>query len=450
MSQQWDLQALTATLEKSRRYHWLVLALLTAVAAALLLWASLAQLDEITRGAGRVIPSKQLQVVQSVDGGVVKAVHVQEGQLVESGQPLLRIDDIRFRADFQQSEQEILGLDAAITRLKAELASVLVLDDEGRWQVRLHLDRLHFPESLEQAQPELAQRQRSQYLGRLNNLGNQLAILAEQVQQKKQELRQLDSRLRHQRDSLALARQELALTEPLAEQGAVSEVELLRLRRQVNDLKGQLALSRANRPRIEAAGREAQFKRRDVALAFRAQAQAELSRLEQQSAALSEGASGLEDRLKHAELLSPVKGKIKKLHITTLGAVVKSGTPVVEIVPVEDQLLVEARVRPGDIAFLRPGLPAVVRFSAYDFTIYGGLDGVLEHVSADSIEDEEGEQYYLVRVRTRTPFLERGQQQLPIMPGMLTQVDMITGRKSVLDHLISPFKRARERALRER
>ncbi|WP_341502074.1 HlyD family type I secretion periplasmic adaptor subunit [Gallaecimonas sp. GXIMD4217] len=447
----WSLDPQEQLMQTKLRYQRLTIWILAAVILAFVTWACFADLDEVTRGQGKVIPSKQVQIIQSVDGGVVQEIFVQEGQQVEKGQPLLRIDDTRFRSDYLQKEQELKGLQASIIRLDAELRTVNIREEaDWREQVQLRQESLSYPKAFLEKEGELVRRQTAEYQERIQSLANQLAILGEQVQQRSQELIELDSRIKHQQSSLDLAEKELALTRPLAEQGVVSEVELLQLSRQINDLRGELAASKTNRPRVIAARDEAIFKRREAALSFRSKVQEELRKFELQLASLREGRAGLQDRVQRTNLVAPVKGTVKTLHVNTLGAVVTAGTNVLEIVPAEDQLLVEAKISPKDIAFLRPGLPVVVRLSAYDFTIYGGLNGTLEHISADSIVDEEGNAFYLVRVKTDKPYLNRGEEELPIIPGMLTEVDIITGQKTVMEYLLKPILRARYTAMRER
>ncbi|WKE65127.1 HlyD family type I secretion periplasmic adaptor subunit [Gallaecimonas kandeliae] len=452
MSEQWALDSQSQLMNTQLRYHRILLWIMALLMGCFLIWATQSQLEEVARGKGKVIPSQQLQVVQSVDGGVVEAIYVHEGQMVEAGQPLLRINDVRFQSDYRQKTRELVGLQSAVTRLDAELKSVILNNDAPDWhqQVQVEQQPFTYPEDFKKDYPELVSRQASEYRDRLTNLGNQLSILGEQITQRQQELSELDAKISHQQESLALATKELELTEPLAAQGVVSEVELLKLRRQINDMRGELAMAKTNKPKVIAAREEAIFKRRDAALQFRTQVQEELRRTELQLNSQQESTAGLEDKVARTQLVSPVKGTVKTLHVNTVGAVVQAGTPVVEIVPLEGQLLVEARISPRDIAFLRPGQPAVVRLTAYDFAIYGSLKGILDHISADSLVDDDGNAYYLIRVRTEKPYIVSGKKELPIIPGMLTEVDVITGEHSVLDYLLKPILRARTRALRER
>ncbi|MGL5597111.1 MAG: HlyD family type I secretion periplasmic adaptor subunit, partial [Aeromonas sp.] len=414
---------------------------------------SWAKLDEVTVGQGKIMPSRQLQVIQNLEGGIVKEIFVKEGDVVEKGQPLLRIDDTRFRSDFREREQEVVNLRGDVARLRAEMTSIDVRNDSSvgwRQQVTITESPIQFPKGYESEFPEYAKREHSVLRDRLNNLKNQLYIVGQQIEQKEQELIELNAKIRTVGRSVELARQELNISRPLAKEGIVPQVELIKLERQVNEMQGELENNRLMIPKLNSVLREAISKRNDIALTFRAESQTELNEKQGQLGKLSEGQVGLQDRVDRTSVVAPLKGTIKKLKINTLGGVVQPGMDLMEIVPLEDTLLVEANVSPKDIAFLRPGLDAVVKISAYDFTIYGGLHGKVEQISADSIQDKEGNSFYLVRVRTNKSYLGDELNALPIIPGMLASVDIITGKKSVLDYLLKPILRARQSALRER
>ncbi|MDF2415034.1 HlyD family type I secretion periplasmic adaptor subunit [Aeromonas sp. 1HA1] len=418
-----------------------------------IVWAAWAELDEVTVGQGKVIPSRQLQVIQNLEGGIVKEIFVREGDIVEEGQPLLRIDDTRFRSDFREREQELVTLKGGIARLRAEIKSVVVKTDPNLgWREQVVIDKqpIAFPDGFENVFAEYAAREKSVQDERLNSLNNQLYILGQQIEQKEQELIELNAKIRTVGRSVDLARQELNISRPLAKEGIVPQVELIKLERQVNEMQGELESNRLIIPKLNSVLRESISKRNDIALKFRADSQTELNELQGKLRQLSEGQVGLRDRVDRTSVIAPLKGTIKKLKINTLGGVVQPGMDLMEIVPLEDTLLVEAKVSPKDIAFLRPGLDAVVKITAYDFTVYGGLHGKVEQISADSIQDEEGNSFYLVRVRTEKSYLGDELNALPIIPGMLASADIITGKKSVLDYLLKPLLRARQSALRER
>ncbi len=446
----WDDQLLFHPPRYKRQMIWL----LASFTVCFLLWAHFSRLDEVTRANGKVIPSSQIQVIQSMDGGVIQEILVAEGQLVSTGTPLLRIDDTRFRSDLAQRELELLNLTLTRARLQSQLASVVIQSDEGPqiWQQQVRIDRqpLHFPPHPAKQAPEMVDQQQAEYRQRLTQLQNKLDIQSQAIQKKENELKELASRLKNLGTGYQLLTRELAITRPLAEKGIVSEVELIKLQRQANEAEGQLASLRQLRPSLVLERDEAVLQRREIALTFISESQTELNEISAQLARLNEANVGVRDKVDRTLIVSPVSGTIKALHVNTLGGVVQSGEPLVEIVPSEDKLLVEAHVAPQDIAFLRPGLAATVKITAYDFTRYGGLSGTVEHISADTITDEEGNSYYLVRIRTDGSRLGRADSPMPIIPGMVTSVDVLTGDKSVLEYLLTPILRAKEHALRER
>ncbi len=432
--------------------HRLIIWALAALTVCFLLWAGFSKLDQVTTGTGKVIPSSQIQVIQSLDGGIMKELYVQEGMLVTKGQPLMRIDDTRFKSDFAQQEQEVYSLQANVLRLRTELDSITISTVATDWREQVQIEKrpLKFNQSFIDNEPDLVRRQNEEYEGRLDNLSNQLEILARQIQQKQQETQELASKINTLTTSFRLASRELELTKPLAAKGVVPEVELLKLERMVNDIQGELSSLRLLRPKLKASQDEAILKRREALLVFAAETRKQLNEMQTRLSRINEAQVGAKDKVSKAEIISPVNGTIKTIHINTLGGVVQPGVDIIEIVPSEDQLLIETKILPKDIAFLHPGLPAVVKVTAYDFTRYGGLNGVVEHISADTTQDEEGNSFYLVRVRTELSSLTKNDETLmPIIPGMLTSVDVITGQKSVLEYILNPILRAKDTALRE-
>ena len=423
-----------AALQGPRGFTHLLLVIIVAFFGIFLAWASWAELDEVTRGDGKVIPSSQVQVVQNLEGGIVAAIPVREGAVVEQGQVLLRIDNVRAASDLRERRQRYLALLGALGRLRAEVDGTAIA---------------LAPEVLTDA-PEVAANERALYHARADALQSEIEILRSQATQRRQELAELRTRLDQLERSLALASEELEIKRPLAARRVVSKIELLQLERQVNDLAGELETTRLAVPRIESALQEAERRIEDRRLSFRAEAQRELTAVQAEATALVEAITATADQVRRTDVRSPVRGTIKRLLVTTVGGVVQPGEDLVEIVPLEDTLLVEAQVRPADIAFLRPGQPATVKVTAYDFSIYGGLDAVVEDISADTITDEQGESFYRIRVRTHDNALEEKGEPLPIIPGMTTQVDILTGEKTVLDYLLKPILKAKERALRER
>ncbi|KJY84507.1 hemolysin secretion protein D [Vibrio galatheae] len=417
-----------------------------------ILWASWAQIDKVTVGQGKVVPSSQVQVVQNLEGGLVKEILVREGQKVEKGQQLLQIDDTRFRSDYREREQQVANLTASVLQLSASITSVVINEDfdESNWQqsVQLNFNKLAFPPILQETQPNLVARQRDEYRQDLDNLRNQLSLVDQQVKQKQQDLVEIQARVRNLRDSYRFANKELEITQPLAEEGVVPRIELLKLQRQVNDTRRELTSSELKVPVLRSAIREAMLSRIDTAQKFRSEQQEKLNDAQDKLSSLTESTVGLEDRVNRTVVTSPVTGTVKTLNVNTVGGVIQPGMDIVEIVPSEDTLLVEAKIAPQDIAFLRPDLHTIVKFSAYDFTKYGGLEGTLEHISADTTTDEEGNSYYLVRVRTKETSLDKD-NSLPIIPGMTASVDIITGKRTILEYLLKPILSAQNNALKE-
>ena len=406
-------------------------------------WASLAPLDEITRGNGKVIATSHTQTIQNLEGGILAELLVQEGQIVEKGQVLARLDDVRFSSSLKESRIKYLELLARAARLAAEVNDT----------------PLAMPKEVLDEQPNLAANEKSLYESRRNELRSSVAVLQEQIHQKEQELREFDAKKAQAGRSSALIRKELDMSTPMLKDGAVSEVEILRLQRQANELSGEAEKYALAIPRIRSELGEIHRKVEEMKSKFRAEAGKLLNEDRAELARTNESNTALEDRVTRTRVTSPVKGVVKQIKVTTLGGVIQPGAEFMEIVPLDEQLLIEAEIRPKDVAFLHPGLEAMVKFTAYDYSIYGGLKAKLEHISADTIsrknedkaeKDRDGESFYLIRLRTEKNHLGEASKPLAIIPGMTAEVDIITGRKTVMDYLLKPILKAREKALRER
>jgi adhesin transport system membrane fusion protein len=409
---------------------WLVsLLLLTA-----LVWAKFAVLEEVTMGEGKAIPSSKIQVIQNLEGGIVAEIFVREGQLVNKGDVLLRLDDTRFLSNRGESDADRMALTARLERLQAEAA--------GR--------PLEMPAEITLKAPQLVEDELALYNSRQDRLHSEQRTLNEQLRQKTQELAEFSSKQQQYRSSLGLIQQELNMSQPLVSSGAISEVEILRLRRSAVEMRGSLDATTLAIPRAQAGISEIKSKMEESELAFRSDAFKELNEVRTELQKITASSLAIEDRVSRTTVQSPVHGIIKQLKINTIGGVEQPGSDLLEIVPLEDNLLIEAKVRPQDVAFLHPGQKAMVKFSAYDYTIYGGLKANLELISADTITDEEGNSFYLIQVRTNKNHLGSDAHPLLIIPGMIATVDIITGEKSVLDYLLKPVLKARAEALRER
>jgi len=348
-------------------------------------WAYYFQIDETTRGLGKVIPSSQIQVIQNLEGGIVKKIFVKEGQSVTKGQPLMQIDDTRFSSSYRESEIKAMQLKITILRLTATIDSKKFIIPSNL--SKTELKNIHYEKALFQSQ--------------------------------KNELIEL-------RNNHRLADKELQMTRPLVSKGAASPVEVLRLQRTCSQLKGEIAK-------------------------FRSKILDELNDAKAELAALKEKIITSKDRLTRTTVRSPVKGIIKRILITTETGVVQPGMDLVEIVPLDDTLLIEAKINPRDVGFLHPGLNAKVTLTAYDFSEYGGLEGKLEHISSDAIQDDKTKaEYYLIRVRTQKNYLGTKSHPLYIIPGMIANVDIITGKKTVLNYILNPVLRGLNKALTEK
>ena len=401
------------------------------VVVVLIGWAALAQVDEVTRGEARVISSRQLQVVQSLDGGVVVEILVREGQVVEAGQLLLRVDETRASSGVRESAAQGVALRARTARLRA-------LAEDKPFEP---------PSASNDEERRTIEGERRLYEARLSELSTQLSINRQQLAQRQQELAEMQSRRSAAQRGLDLAQQELAQTRPLLATGAVSQVDILRLEREVSKNRGDAEQAGAQIARVQAAIGESQRKAQETELVFRGEARRDLAEATGKLNALNEGAVALADRVSKAQVKSPVRGRVQRLLANTVGGVVQPGKDIVEIVPLDDSLVLEARVAPKDIAFIRPGQAATVKFTAYDFSIYGGLDANVENISPDTVVDERGNAFYLVRVRTgKAGFNDK----LPIIPGMTAEVDVLTGKKTVLAYLLKPVLKVQAYALRER
>ncbi len=400
-----------------------------------LIWAWWAKVAEVTTGTGRVIASRQLQIVQSLEGGIVQQLFVSEGQRVEAGQQLVRIDDTGFASRLGEMTKRRMALSAEIARLEAEANG---------------LSDIAFDHRLREQAPAAIASELDAFRARQAKYESEQAVLKQQLSQREQELIELDARRFKADSTLAPLSRELLLNRNLANRGAISEVEVLRLERQAAELTGDLMVVQAAIPRARTAILEATSRIESARTAFVANVRERLSLAQADVAVMDEAMKGATDRVARATLRSPVKGIVNKITLTTVGAVVQPGQSLVEIVPLDDSLLIEARVRPQDVAFIRPDQPASVKLTAYDYLVYGVLAGKVERIGADTITDPRGESFYQVIVRTERNWLGTIDNKLTVLPGMVASIDIQSGEKTVLDYLMKPLLRVRHEALRER
>ena len=414
----------------TRRAQAIVRAAAISVAVCIV-WAAWARVDEVTRGDAKVIPSRQLQLVQSFDGGVVSEILVREGQVVEKDQLLLKIDETRATSGVRESAAQGFALRARQARLRA-LA-------EGA--------PFRPPAASGAQERHILEEERRLFESRLSELQTMLAINQQQLHQRQQELSEVQARKTSAERSLDFSRQELHKTRPLLATGAVSEVEVLRLERDVSRSRGDAEQAEAQIERVRGAIGEAQRKAQETELGFRNDARRDMADVMGKLNALNQGAVALADRVDKSQIRSPVRGRVQRLLANTVGGVVQPGKDIVEIVPLDDALVLEAKVHPRDIAFIHPGQGATVKFTAYDFSIFGGLAAQVENISPDTVTDDRGNAFYLVRVRTTHASFN---DNMPIIPGMTAEVDILTGNKTVLSYLLKPVLKAKAYALRER
>jgi membrane fusion protein, adhesin transport system len=403
-----DIKA-AVELRTPRTARMLLVATLAMIVVGLI-WAHFAILEEVTRGNGRVVPSRSTQFVQSLEGGIVNEILIREGEIVQQNQALMRINDVKFASELGEVRERRGAMAARVARLEAET--------QGRSTVS-------FPDDLA---PE--------------NTAPELLVFEARARRLSQDLDVLRAQALRLTETLEILTKEVNLTRNLYKQKVVPEIEMLRLERQSSEMRGQLAETRA---KIEHA-----------TAAFRSQSEEDLAKSRGDLAVLDETIKSAKDRVRRTELRAPVYGIVNRLNVTTVGSVVQPAANVMEIVPLDDTLLVEGRIRPQDIGFIRPNQDAVVKLTAYDPSVYGSLKGKVERISADAIVDEKeraqekGETFFRVMIRTDKNYLGSAEKQLPIIPGMVTTVEILTGEKSVLDYLLKPARMLREGALRER
>ena len=399
------------------------------------LWSSWATLDMVTRGDGKVIPSSDVQSVQSLDAGIVEDILVSEGDSVAAGQVLLRLSDIEASSDLGANRTRYLGLLAAIKRLQAEASG---------------LDSFSFPEDVKKGAPESVVEEMNAFRANRQQVRGQLDILRQQLNQREQEVTELTTRITDIEGVLRLQKDERDVIAPLVDRGAAPQLELMQLERSIKEKQSELNSAKTSLPRARSAVGEAEARVREVRSTAKAKAQEQLAVKLLEMNEIKQRLSALTERKTRTELRSPVNGTVQDISVNSVGGVVRPGEDLVKIVPKDDQLIVEARIRPSDRAFIYPGQAAVVKVTAYDFSIYGGLKGEVLDISADTITDDQGNSFYRVKLRTYERELKRQGKVLPIIPGMVAQVDILTGKRTVMQYLMKPFIKTLDKAMNER
>lgn len=414
---------------------WRLLLVILAGVGAFGVWAYFYELEEVTRGLGRVIPSSQVQVVQSLEGGIVRSIDVVEGDTVEAAQVLMQLDDTGFAAQLG----ELVEQEAALLAEKARLEAEASLAEE-----------LVFPDGLVGRNPLATGAEREVFLSRRLQLEREMTVLENRLSQRQAELVELEGLRQKISFTLEPLDAEIALSEDLFQRGAIPQIELLRLRSRRAELSGDLVIAQASGPRIDASISEAESEMAAARASYVSSAHERLARLQVELAVVVEGLRAANDRVTRTAVRAPTRGTVNTVNVATIGAVVQPGAPLVEIVPIDDRLLIEVDIRPQDVAFIRPGEEASVKITAYDYLVYGSLEGKVTRIGADTIENAQGEQFFRIVVETDRAHLGTEDERLEIIPGMVASVDIQTGRKSVLSYLGKPVLRASSEALRER
>ncbi len=416
-----------------KKMRWVLYFWLTAV-SLFLIWASLTEIDEITRGTGEVVPSGENQMIQNLEGGIVKDILVKVGDSVEKDQPLMKIDNRKSEAQRDSANIKELELRAKIIRLEAE--------SEGK-QFEVNYE-------FEKSIPQLVHNERSLYLSRQRQIGAKIRGLEDKKIQKEQELKEIKQRIVHLKHSASLIDEEVGMMRPMVRQGVKSKITFMKLQREENKIKEDLSSAKNAIPRIEAGISEILNNIEEAKSDFKNQAKKELNEVTAEAMRIKESSEALGDQIERTLVRSPIKGVIQKLYMHTIGGVIKPGEDLVEIVPTDDVLWLEVKIKPSDIAFVYPGQKTVVKFSAYDFAIYGSLEGEIVHIGADTTKDKKENSFYTIHIKTDKNHLGTESKPLKIIPGMTVNVDILTGKKSVMDYMLKPILRAKQYTFTER
>lgn len=409
-------------------YAWIV------VISLFIGWAYFAEIDEVVRGSGDIVPSGENQMIQNLEGGIVEDILVKEGQTVEKNQLLVKIDNQKSQSSFSTNTIKENALEAKIIRLKAESTGKPFEVDKDV------LKRI----------PQFIHNEKSLYNINQRQLDSKLSALKQQLQQRRQELSEAISTRDRMKVSLSMIHKEVEMTEPMVERGVRSKIDFLKLQREENEVKDRYESARLSIPRLRSAIEEAKNTIDETELTYRSDAKLKLNEAIAELEAYKSNSTALQDQVKRTLVRAPMKGIVQKLFINTIGGVIQPGANILEIVPTDSTLLVEAKIKPADIAFIYYGQKAIVKFSAYDFAIYGGLEGKVVLISADTIKDEQGNVFYTVRIETNKNYLERNGKKLKIIPGMTVSVDIITGKKTVLDYILKPILKTKQYTFTER
>jgi adhesin transport system membrane fusion protein len=409
-----------------------------------IIWASFAQIDELTRGTGKVIPANKIQTIQNFDGGIVSEVLIKEGDHIKKSQPLIKIDTIRFKASLEENKETYLSL----------LAKKARLSSEQRYSYsQTKIPKIKFPKELKELSSIYINIEKRLFKNRIQEYKSSIQTLEYQLYQKRQELRELYAKEKQIKRSLEFTKKQKETIERMVKSGSKSNFELLKIKSSYNDIQGEFEATQLAIPRAKLAIAEAKSKIQERENKFKTEASTKMQETESEIKKIKSRLISDNDKLTKTIVRSPVNGIVKQININTRGSVIKSGETLMEIVPDSNTLLIEAKIDPKDIAFINPTLKVTVKITAYDFSIYGALKGKIVEISADSIKDKDSNQnksYYKVVVKTTKNYLERNGKKYPIIPGMIANVDIITGKKTIMDFILKPILKTKQGALHER
>ncbi len=416
----------------------MIVFLVASLIVLFLAWAAIAEIDEIARGEGKVIPVSKTQIVQSSEAGVVETIAVQVGQVVRKGELIVQLNNTTTESSLGESVAKARALGAKIARL--------ALEEAGSYDVAFVC-----PDDVLSVASQVCANEERLFAANKASYINKAGVLRERVRQRENELSEAQANIVRLEQNITQATRQYDLMSPLAKKGLVAQTELIALERELTDQRGQITVYQESLERLRGAVEEARLQVEELALQLRQQALTEKAQTLAELSVIDETIRGATDRVSRTDIRSPVDGIVNTLEVNTIGAYVDPGTVVAGIVPTADTLLIEAKISPRDVAFVTRGQKAIVKVTAYDFSIFGGLEGVVTNISADSIVDKDkGETFYLVQVKTDQSELMRGGKSYPIIPGMVASAEIMTGRKTILSYLMKPINKAQSVALTER
>lgn len=426
-------QLAAATRMKPSKASNVMLWSITAMIAFFILWACFAEIEELTRGQGQVVPTQEIQIVQSLEGGILQELLVGQGDRVTKGQILMRLSDVMFSSEERGTEAKSDSLKLKISRLEAEASG----------------QEFTIPPDLLKKIPDIANNELALYRSRQQELKNAVSILEDKIQKVRADMDETQAQINRLASSRGSLQQELTMTREMVAKKAVSKLEQMRLEREVNDISGQLNVNQERMGGLKSDLSAAEKQKSDQMDRFRSQALTELSDVKTQLAQIGESLKSIGDRVSRTELRAPVDGVVNNIAVRTVGGVIEPAQKLIEIVPVGSELKIIAKVLPDSVAFLRVGQPVKVKISAYDPQRYGSLDGKLVRVGASSVSDNEGNVFFEIEVRTDKSYLGTEKNQLPVTPGMIADTEVVTGKRTIMEYILKPFLKARDRALRE-